>query len=250
MARAIAICNCKKCGNEFKKIKYDCRNRSDADSWEEWASGHYTICPDCWKAEKEEEEQAKLQKEIASGKKKVIRVHYSVYKNEYSNCKTVKDSYDKATKTIEVIIKAESVEEKAETKAETKAEAVEEKAEVKAEAVKKEAKAEAAETTEIEKVDAESSKVFGVAASTHVYIYIVTADNIVLKYTMSRSQKKDENSLKIQKFSYDAVHAEFDNSKQYVNAEKTAVLNSLRDAEMQFRKRYEVIVESNVETKK
>lgn len=31
------------------------------------------------------------------------RMHYSEYKNNYSDCKTVEGSYDKATKTIEVM---------------------------------------------------------------------------------------------------------------------------------------------------
>ena len=38
---------------------------------------------------------------------KVINVHYSVYKNQYSNFETVKGSYNAATKTIEVIVPAD-----------------------------------------------------------------------------------------------------------------------------------------------
>ena len=33
------------------------------------------------------------------------RMHYSEYKNNYADCKTVDGSYDKATKTIEVMTK-------------------------------------------------------------------------------------------------------------------------------------------------
>lgn len=41
-------------------------------------------------------------KKAAAG---IVRMHYSQYKNEYSNCQTVDGSYDKATKTIEVMTK-------------------------------------------------------------------------------------------------------------------------------------------------
>ena len=39
----------------------------------------------------------------------VVRMHYSQYKNEYSNCQTVEGSYDKKTKTIEVMTKVARV---------------------------------------------------------------------------------------------------------------------------------------------
>lgn len=35
----------------------------------------------------------------------IVRMHYSQYKNEYADCQTVEGSYDKATKTIEVMTK-------------------------------------------------------------------------------------------------------------------------------------------------
>lgn len=35
----------------------------------------------------------------------IVRMRYSQYKNEYANCQTVEGSYDKATKTIEVMTK-------------------------------------------------------------------------------------------------------------------------------------------------
>ncbi len=35
----------------------------------------------------------------------IVRMHYAQYKSEYANCKTVDGSYDKATKTIEVMTK-------------------------------------------------------------------------------------------------------------------------------------------------
>lgn len=45
-------------------------------------------------------------KKIASG---IVRMHYSQYKNEYSSCQTVEGSYDKKTKTIEVMTKVARV---------------------------------------------------------------------------------------------------------------------------------------------
>ena len=42
---------------------------------------------------------------IAEAKKsEVVRMHYGEYKNNYSDCRTVADSYDAATKTIEVFV--------------------------------------------------------------------------------------------------------------------------------------------------
>lgn len=35
----------------------------------------------------------------------VVRMHYFQYKNEYASCQTVEGSYDKKTKTIEVMTK-------------------------------------------------------------------------------------------------------------------------------------------------
>ncbi len=106
-ARAIANCICERCGKDFIRVNY-CRNRSDADSWKEYAEYHYKVCPDCWKAEKDKEEEAKAQKELAAGTKKAVRVSYSVYKNHFFNYRTVKDSYDKETKTIEVIMDSDT----------------------------------------------------------------------------------------------------------------------------------------------
>ena len=47
MAKAVAICRCKTCGEEFKKETVK-RNRTEADSWEEWAQNYYDECPDCY----------------------------------------------------------------------------------------------------------------------------------------------------------------------------------------------------------
>lgn len=54
MAKAKAKCTCKTCGATFTMTK-TCFNRSEADSWEEWAIGRYDECTDCWKARKSKE---------------------------------------------------------------------------------------------------------------------------------------------------------------------------------------------------
>ena len=105
MIKAVAICTCKKCGNEFKKFQYEARDIREAINWKQRAISHYTVCPECWQAPKIRKQQEKLQKALSDGTARIERVHYSVYKNEYSSCETVIDSYDQSTKTIEVIIK-------------------------------------------------------------------------------------------------------------------------------------------------
>lgn len=46
MAKAIALCACKKCGKEFEKVAFK-YNRRDANNWEEWAVKNFTLCPEC-----------------------------------------------------------------------------------------------------------------------------------------------------------------------------------------------------------
>ena len=55
MARAKAICECKVCGGRFEKIRYNCYNREQANSWEEWAVSYFDECPDCYEKRKAEE---------------------------------------------------------------------------------------------------------------------------------------------------------------------------------------------------
>ena len=64
MAQAKAICKCERCGQSFTKIatKY---NRREADEWVAWAEKNYTVCTDCYKAEKQAEEAAKAEKMTA-----------------------------------------------------------------------------------------------------------------------------------------------------------------------------------------
>lgn len=51
MAKATAICTCRKCGKTFEKYatKY---NRAEADRWVEWIERTITICPDCEREER------------------------------------------------------------------------------------------------------------------------------------------------------------------------------------------------------
>lgn len=46
MAKARVTCRCATCGKEFTSEKI-CRNRTEADSYEAWASEHIDECPEC-----------------------------------------------------------------------------------------------------------------------------------------------------------------------------------------------------------
>ena len=48
MANASVTCRCRICGEEFTVARV-CKNRKEADSWEEWAVNHYDTCDDCRK---------------------------------------------------------------------------------------------------------------------------------------------------------------------------------------------------------
>ena len=97
MAKATVVCTCKKCGKEFTRTSM-CSNRREADNWESWASSHYDVCPECYAKEKE----------AAYAANHVVReMHYSEYKRNYSDCKTVSGSYNPKTKTIKVYMKNE-----------------------------------------------------------------------------------------------------------------------------------------------
>lgn len=52
MKSVIAHCICKECGRSFEEAK-DRKNRSD--EWKEWAEGHYTVCPDCYRRHQDED---------------------------------------------------------------------------------------------------------------------------------------------------------------------------------------------------
>lgn len=50
-----------------------------------------------------QEAKEKISETVETIKTGLRRMHYSEYKNNYSNCETVEGSYDKRTKTIEVL---------------------------------------------------------------------------------------------------------------------------------------------------
>lgn len=95
-AEAMAKCH----GMESKKVSFaDCLKRA-------WYGAKKAIKEAAEKAKR----AAELAKRIAAEEAQklaagVVRMHYSQYKNEYSTCQTVEGSYDKKTKTIEVMTK-------------------------------------------------------------------------------------------------------------------------------------------------
>lgn len=101
MAKATAICKCEKCGETFTKVKI-CNSRREANEWERWAESNCTLCPECYSKAKEAEYAATHS---------IKEMHYSEYKRNYSNCKTVAGSYNSKTKTIKVYVDAIDVEE-------------------------------------------------------------------------------------------------------------------------------------------
>ena len=56
MAKASVWITCKDCGKEFLHTRI-CRNCTSANEYEEWAKNNITICPECWKAAKREQER-------------------------------------------------------------------------------------------------------------------------------------------------------------------------------------------------
>lgn len=59
MAIASVTLKCTVCGKEFE-IRKNCFNRSDADSYEEWAKDHIDTCPECKKAARIAAEEDKV----------------------------------------------------------------------------------------------------------------------------------------------------------------------------------------------
>lgn len=89
---------CQTCGKEFKH-RHQCMKSRDVDSYIEWAKDHVTECPECRAQEKRNTEAAKMHSESV-----VIRVSYKDYKNEFGAVRSVPNSYDAATKTVEISI--------------------------------------------------------------------------------------------------------------------------------------------------
>lgn len=67
------------------------------------------LCPECYAAAREVEKAVDC---------KEVEMKYSEYKNNYAECDTKKDSYDKKTKTIIVYVPIEPTEEEINAKAE------------------------------------------------------------------------------------------------------------------------------------
>ena len=57
MAKATAHCKCRICNGEFTRIKNNCRNRRQADQWEEWATKAFDLCPNCFRDEQRKKEK-------------------------------------------------------------------------------------------------------------------------------------------------------------------------------------------------
>lgn len=93
-ARVDIVCEC--CGKKFK-IEKIVRNATERESYEEWARKNITVCLTCLK--KQEIENA-----VERGDATIERMLYKDYKNEWPTCKTVPDSYDAETKTVDVVI--------------------------------------------------------------------------------------------------------------------------------------------------
>ena len=81
MARAIAICMCATCGIEFEKVAFK-RNRTEADSWQEWAEANCDECPECYAKRMAQENAEKVQAlglpEITGKSEKQIRYAFDL----------------------------------------------------------------------------------------------------------------------------------------------------------------------------
>lgn len=58
MAKAKCTCTCKNCGAEFIREK-TCRNRTEANDWENWAVNTFDECPKCYGERMRKEEEAR-----------------------------------------------------------------------------------------------------------------------------------------------------------------------------------------------
>lgn len=63
MAKASIVLTCRRCGKEFEHV-HICKNRKEADQYEEWGKNNIDVCPDCYKIEiREHEEKARVEME-------------------------------------------------------------------------------------------------------------------------------------------------------------------------------------------
>lgn len=80
------ICKCDCCGKQLQIKRKEWQKDGFNYSWEKAESQKKHICDEC--------------KGL-----KIVEMFYGNYKQNYSDCKTVKDSYNRKNKTIKVIIK-------------------------------------------------------------------------------------------------------------------------------------------------
>lgn len=66
MAKGTAICTCRECGKTFNMEKI-CRNRREADSWEDYAKENYTLCDECEERHRRQEAEEQRQADEAEG---------------------------------------------------------------------------------------------------------------------------------------------------------------------------------------
>lgn len=84
------------CGHEVQVDLFG--KAADRERKLEWLES--TLCPECYAREQAQ----KANKDMAI---KEVEMHYSEYKNNYAECKTLPNSYNKDTKTIVVLVPVE-----------------------------------------------------------------------------------------------------------------------------------------------
>ena len=95
-ANITLTCSC--CGNKFNH-RHKCLKSGDVESYVEWAKENITECPECYAIGNRREEAKEIRENSV-----VIRVLYREFKNEFQMLKSVPESYDEKTKTIEISI--------------------------------------------------------------------------------------------------------------------------------------------------
>lgn len=111
MAKAKAICKCAHCGKQWT-AEATKNNRKDADAWTEWAAENYTVCPECYHAQKKTTQETLEQKiyakyadilpEITKGSEKQLKYAEDLRRRYVANnelfiqkMQSVRNHYDK-----------------------------------------------------------------------------------------------------------------------------------------------------------
>ena len=105
MAKATATCTCKKCGKTFIRETIR-RNRSEADSWVEWAEKTFDICPECEYEENRKAAEELAKKAESSGMPELIGTEKQVVWAEQIRADIVKkidDIYQLSLKQLDAI---------------------------------------------------------------------------------------------------------------------------------------------------